>query len=41
MKKGVLFTISIFMISLLISSCGVTEPCPNYSQSNSEIETPA
>lgn len=41
MKKGVYFMFSLVVVSLLISSCGVTEPCPNYSQSDTKIETPA
>jgi len=41
MKKGIYILLSILMISVLISSCGVTEPCPNYSQSNTNVEIPA
>ncbi|MDG1916960.1 MAG: hypothetical protein P8I29_03990 [Flavobacteriales bacterium] len=32
MKKIILVSFLLFSITFCLSSCGVTEPCPNYSK---------
>ncbi|MGB1307125.1 MAG: hypothetical protein ACPIA4_01275 [Flavobacteriales bacterium] len=34
MKKIILISFLLLSISLCLSSCGVTEPCPNYSKAS-------